>query len=164
MKKRGTHKRRPGAPCHPDKMHYAKGLCKNCYYSQLRRRPRRIRLPTPVTCHPGRKHAARGLCMPCYHLNINLTNRHGIAYDEAVKLNGVASCQICERPLASGSNSLPNQRVIDHNHATKKIRAVLCKKCNAILGMAREDQFIMHAAIKYLQSHSDSYRRQRTIS
>lgn len=104
------------------------------------------------------------MCSSCYHVNINLANRHGITYEEAVELNSVALCEICEVPLAAGNNSLTNQRVIDHNHDTKKIRGALCKNCNTVLGMAYEDQFILHSAIKYLQNHSDSYRRPRTIS
>lgn len=40
---------------------------------------------------------------------------------------------------------------LDHCHATKKIRGGLCRKCNLMLGYARDNTDIMRAAIKYLE-------------
>ena len=48
--------------CHPEKPHWAKGLCSACY--QAKRNP-----PKPLTvntCHPERPHLAKGLCNACY--------------------------------------------------------------------------------------------------
>ena len=51
------------ADCHPDRKHYAKGLCSKCYGSKVRKRWK----PTkPANCHPDRLMHARGLCGPCY--------------------------------------------------------------------------------------------------
>lgn len=45
--------------CHPERKHYAKGLCQSCYV--MRTRP-----GVKATCHPNRKHKAHGLCIKCY--------------------------------------------------------------------------------------------------
>lgn len=73
-----------GAPCHPERALYAKGMCHPCYmrdYDTNRRRPRPRKDPSEYAanyrrpprqearapeCHPDRKHAANGLCGACY--------------------------------------------------------------------------------------------------
>ena len=39
---------------------------------------------------------------------------------------------------------------IDHKHGTKEIRGLLCFKCNAALGMMKDDTEILQKAIQYL--------------
>lgn len=46
------------APCHPDRAHFAKELCRPCYlYNGTKR----------ASCHPNRAHRALGLCTACYY-------------------------------------------------------------------------------------------------
>jgi len=71
---------------HPDRAHYAKGMCHQCYlrdYDKNRSgRPERRKDPSEYApgyrnpprnparipdCHPDRRHAAFGLCEPCYN-------------------------------------------------------------------------------------------------
>lgn len=54
-------------------------------------------------------------------------------------------CVICRDPFG--------QPYVDHNHATGAVRALLCQKCNTLLGMARESPIILSAAIGYLEAH-----------
>jgi len=62
------------AACHPDRKHYAKGLCKTCYGGEQWRRARalrpprrRVRVPPKVTCgHDDLPHKGGGLCVRCY--------------------------------------------------------------------------------------------------
>lgn len=81
--KRGLPKRM--ANCHPDKLHYGKGLCKNCYrktrkafwktlsksYFAQKIRERRQRAMSgngpPVCKHKDRKHHKAGYCEECYN-------------------------------------------------------------------------------------------------
>lgn len=44
---------------------------------------------------------------------------------------------------------------VDHDHKTKKIRELLCKRCNNILGFAKDDIEILRAAIAYLDKHQN---------
>ena len=41
---------------------------------------------------------------------------------------------------------------VDHDHQTLKVRGLLCIKCNAVLGMARDDVKILLKAVDYLES------------
>lgn len=56
-------------------------------------------------------------------------------------------CAICLKPDKKRSLSL------DHNHETGAIRALLCTKCNTMLGAADESAEILTAAMVYLERH-----------
>lgn len=59
-------------------------------------------------------------------------------------------CKIC------GAEENPDTRagffVVDHNHTTGEIRGLLCTKCNALLGLAKEDPEILRRSIEYLKT------------
>ena len=62
-------------------------------------------------------------------------------------------CSICKRKLSKTGRSI-NSVCADHNHKTKKIRGLLCIKCNLLIGNARENIDTLKNAIKYLRKHS----------
>ena len=41
--------------------------------------------------------------------------------------------------------------MVDHDHATGRVRSLRCHLCNALIGCAREDEAILAQAIAYLQ-------------
>ena len=49
-------------------------------------------------------------------------------------------------------NDDTNKAFVDHCHDTKKVRGLLCAKCNTLLGMAKDDVSILQNAITYLTS------------
>ena len=55
------------ATCHPNKPHYANGMCEGCYhsarFSKVHPLPEGTRR---ANCHPGLRHYAGGLCINCY--------------------------------------------------------------------------------------------------
>lgn len=55
-------------------------------------------------------------------------------------------CSICGDGLLNDKNTH-----IDHSHTTGKIRGILCKKCNHILGNVNDDIQILLRMIKYLK-------------
>lgn len=68
------------------------------------------------------------------------------------KQNGL--CAVCGRPFkGTGNNRLAP--VIDHNHKTGKIRAVLHGCCNLLIGKALDDPEVLEAAARYLRKHSE---------
>jgi len=82
------------------------------------------------------------------HMSRRVKLRYGITaevYDDLLEYqNGV--CAICGQP--------DNRKMlgVDHNHATGKIRGLLCHSCNVLIGHARESSAILEKAIAYLSS------------
>ena len=85
------------------------------------------------------------------YLNARLKYKYGITiddYDELLKLQRNV-CAICgkkekqKRPLG-----------VDHNHKTKRVRGLLCHKCNVLLGLCGEDTDILVSAISYLKKEN----------
>lgn len=42
---------------------------------------------------------------------------------------------------------------VDHNHETEKVRGVLCRHCNLMLGHARDNPTVLIAGAEYLRVH-----------
>lgn len=62
-------------------------------------------------------------------------------------------CAIClQKPLThfKGKPMLN----LDHDHRTNKIRGLLCKPCNMLLGEAKDKISVLLSAIKYLKKHN----------
>lgn len=65
-------------------------------------------------------------------------------------------CAICKRPesiILSGTHEKPKRLAIDHCHKTKKIRGLLCQKCNTSIGAFNESIEILNSAIEYLKKY-----------
>lgn len=59
-------------------------------------------------------------------------------------------CAICKNPFV-GSGHDQTSPCIDHNHITGKVRALLCHKCNKLLGYVNEKTIIFKNAVNYLE-------------
>lgn len=53
-------------------------------------------------------------------------------------------CPICQRKV---------KLVVDHCHRSGKVRALLCDRCNRMLGTADDDQQLLESAIAFLKLH-----------
>ena len=58
-------------------------------------------------------------------------------------------CAICGKEETGGM-----RLALDHNHTTGKVRALLCRNCNKMIGCAKEDISILAKAIEYLKKHN----------
>jgi hypothetical protein len=79
-----------------------------------------------------------------------LKRNFGLTIEQYDKLfeaqNGV--CAIC-----NGINPDGRRLAVDHDHKTGKIRALLCLRCNVILGMVKENKERILGFILYLEKH-----------
>lgn len=58
-------------------------------------------------------------------------------------------CAICKDVTRTGARGL----VIDHDHETGAVRALLCSRCNSAIGLLGDDPRIVGAATTYLLEH-----------
>jgi hypothetical protein len=58
-------------------------------------------------------------------------------------------CEICERPFGAKER----MQHVDHDHATGKIRGVLCHRCNTMLGKLEESLELIGKFEAYLIKH-----------
>ena len=63
-------------------------------------------------------------------------------------------CAICGEPETAENQYGVIRLAIDHDHKTGKIRALLCRGCNQLLGCAKENTITLQSAINYLHSYS----------
>lgn len=64
-------------------------------------------------------------------------------------------CAVCDLADFPGPGNKPH---VDHNHKTGKVRALVCVRCNVLLGMAQEQPERFHAALRYLEKHKVDMR------
>jgi hypothetical protein len=89
-----------------------------------------------------------------FHRRHHLKRSYGITperyEEELVKQNGL--CALCGKPPVD--DDLQTTLVVDHDHKTKKFRALVHGRCNSVIGYAQENTDILQAAAAYLRRHS----------
>lgn len=134
------------ATCHPEKKHYALGLCITCYDNHSHQKN-----------YPQNK--AKKIA---YSRSYYATHREQARLREVSKKFGLSPneykamlekqkglCAICEQP--------PKFRTylcVDHCHSKHKARALLCVTCNAGLGQFYDNPELLEKAAAYLRWHS----------
>ena len=68
-------------------------------------------------------------------------------------------CAICGKPETTTSSRSRRVKMlsIDHDHATGKIRALLCNNCNRGIGLFGDDMEVMMNAVEYLRRGGVKY-------
>jgi len=80
--------------------------------------------------------------------------RYGLTQDdyEAMLRKQDWRCLICKIPMNSEIRHLqPN---IDHCHSTGRVRGILCRNCNAGIGLFQDNPTFLRAAARYLERAS----------
>jgi hypothetical protein len=99
-------------------------------------------------------------CKPCHnqrmketserlyggHANFLRQRRYGVSADEVAEMvrHQGGTCAICRTKPAVH---------IDHDHATGRVRGILCFACNRGLGKAGDSVEVLKAMIAYLREH-----------
>lgn len=89
-----------------------------------------------------------------YVLNYGQLRRTGVTREQKSAMLKAQDnlCAICFRFL-SPSNLRHNDVAVDHDHKTKKVRAILCSKCNTMIGLSEENIGTLINAAEYLKQH-----------
>lgn len=77
-------------------------------------------------------------------------------YEKMVLMqNGV--CAICQKTesMVCPHNGKTFPLSVDHDHATGKVRSLLCKRCNMMIGKSSENPQLLRLAADYLERHSE---------
>ena len=81
-----------------------------------------------------------------YHYQITLERYNAVLAEQG----GV--CAICRKFEVTKRT---NRLVVDHDHATGKIRGLLCHRCNCGLGYLKDDPVLIERAGEYLRRWAD---------
>ena len=108
--------------------------------------------------HKGFKSGRGKYCKPCHNRrnreavrrlhgntrHYHLMQKYGVsaAHVDAMKESQGGLCPICQTRAAEH---------VDHDHATGRVRAILCELCNGFLGAFNDDPALLRSAIEYLE-------------
>ena len=117
-------------------------------------------------CHPERTCWAKGLCRSCYTKDRGYNNpqtrrinhlRSSYGIDQGTFLEMMEwqhnKCLICHTTLRLDGPNNGNRACIDHDHATKKIRGILCYPCNVAIGFLHDNPAVMVNAANYVMGY-----------
>jgi len=148
--------------CHPELPYYAKGMCRNCYEKDLRKRNPIFAQKQKENCSEWvKKHKRwKALDDSNYQLRPDSKERKslrkrgttlasfGLTLDDETKLLEIQNfkCAIC------GGESGARWYHLDHDHETNEPRGLLCSKCNKGIGLLGDCLEGIERALKYLQN------------
>ena len=96
------------------------------------------------------------MCKECCR-DKQLKKNYGISaseYDSLFDLQQ-GKCAICRSEETIKRRGKLMKLAVDHDHATGKIRALLCANCNILLGRARDRVEVLERAITYLKRYRE---------
>ena len=74
-----------------------------------------------------------------------------VEYESMIEQQG-GNCAICGEVLEY-DKKIRSKINVDHDHATGKVRGILCHYCNTALGKANDDPALLRKMAEYLEKH-----------
>lgn len=111
----------------PNRMIYIQGRCKDCWNKYYNERNKKV-------------------YDPIKNREKQLRRNFGMSLEDYAELFDAQSglCAVCLMPSEKTLH-------IDHNHLTGEIRALLCQRCNHVIGLLEEDPDIVLKMYEYLR-------------
>lgn len=117
-------------------------------------------------CHKPKLHARRsvGTELPKRKRRHNVSESQRVKADQArrwkyglspAEYDAMVAAQDGRCAICGAISTL----FVDHDHATGKVRGLLCCACNTALGMLRDSQSVMRAAAAYMERHQGKVGR-----
>lgn len=82
-----------------------------------------------------------------------LKYQYGITLDEYEAMlrsqNGV--CALCNKGETRTHNGKTTRLVVDHDHVSGDVRALLCHNCNVMIGHSGDDPTLLRSAAAYIE-------------
>jgi hypothetical protein len=77
-----------------------------------------------------------------------------IADRDAMLASQGGVCAICgtDNPGRMSRSGKPGGWIVEHCHATMKVRGIVCHGCNVMLGMSKDKPELLRAAAAYLEN------------
>jgi Recombination endonuclease VII len=124
------------------------------HQEQLLQRRRDLNAAHPEVATEARRRfrAAHPGYMRAHHLR----RTHGLTpeqYDAMLAAQG-GLCAICRKPETHVRAGKVLPLVVDHNHETDAVRALLCYVCNFAIGLLYDDPKLLAAASAYIGEHA----------
>ena len=75
-------------------------------------------------------------------------SKFGLSEEEYIAMGEKQNwlCAVC-------NTDIRNSKYIDHDHASGRVRKLLCFHCNVGLGHFRDSKDLLESAIRYIQDH-----------
>lgn len=127
--------------------------CKDCHYSYKKERVNKGCLCS--RCKEKPMVYSNGYCKDCCSV-VNRSRNYNLTEDQynQMLVDQDYKCSICYIDL----NNLDRYKIhIDHCHDSLKVRGILCKSCNLLLGYGKDNIDIFKSAIRYLNEETDMY-------
>lgn len=138
--------------------YYSLDMCRSCYEKKLKENNKEYAIRQKENCkkwtesHTEEKREydkkyREGITTE-QKRETTLKSRYGITQIEYKELSAKQNhkCALCE----ISQEELDYLLVIDHDHLTRKIRGLLCRRCNLWIGFFDVDKNILKKAIEYL--------------
>lgn len=127
----------------------------------------KCKVEKPLTAYHKRSNrpcGVRSQCKECYLLypkelkrrdgymrDFNL-KKYGLDFEQYSKMfeDQKGCCKICDRHLSEVNSGKKKALCVDHCHKTKKVRGLLCDKCNRAIGLFNDNIKLLNKAINYL--------------
>lgn len=154
---------------HKDAKHFAHGLCESCYYSQEHVKEARCKSWEKYKTSDTYLSKKDEIVKTCKinarkryesggkekQRDQDLQRKYGISDEEYQNmLTGQNNlCAICKNPETHMRNGKVTSLCVDHCHKTDKVRGLLCKRCNVMLGQSQDNIETLKAAIEYLKKN-----------
>lgn len=91
------------------------------------------------------------------HKSYILKTTYGISLEEYNRILEIQNyvCAICLKPERHRHKmGKIFDLSVDHNHTTGNLRKLLCRDCNLLIGLAKENPLLLRNAAQYLEEHN----------